>query len=361
MRHYLHEANLARHMREDISEPEAITALLEAEAALTGAWNEGPDTEEIENRLNDVAEKTAVIFPPRSNPRLRENVEILAVAIVIAMGFRTYFIQPFKIPTGSMQPTLFGITVNADTTPSLMDRLPLRYLKFITTGKRYIEIRAKQDGRVIERKNNRTRKSYLVIEQAKAGKTRRTSKRFFPGMSRLEPDGALVQKGDLLAQGEVVSGDHIFVDKVRYNFTKPKRGQIVVFRTEAIKHPQIQVNDHYIKRLAGMPGEEISIDPPHLYVREKKILEPAPFRRMVEDVEGGYGRGYQLAKRSSLPGKLAKPGQVYRIPEDGFLPLGDNTDFSLDGRYFGAVPLDSLIGPAFAVYWPFGPRWGKAR
>src|ERR1043166_3545330 len=48
-------------------------------------------------------------FPPRKHQWLRENVEVLLVAVVVAMAVRTYFLQPFKIPTGSMQPTLYGV------------------------------------------------------------------------------------------------------------------------------------------------------------------------------------------------------------------------------------------------------------
>ena len=47
---------------------------------------------------------------PYPNAAWRENIEVLLVAIAVAMAIRTFFIQPFKIPTGSMQPTLFGIT-----------------------------------------------------------------------------------------------------------------------------------------------------------------------------------------------------------------------------------------------------------
>ncbi len=45
---------------------------------------------------------------PYPNATIRENVEVLLVALAVAMGIRTFFLQPFKIPTGSMQPTLLA-------------------------------------------------------------------------------------------------------------------------------------------------------------------------------------------------------------------------------------------------------------
>src|SRR5581483_421060 len=52
------------------------------------------------------------------NAGYRENTEVILVAIVVAMAIRTFFLQPFKIPTGSMQPTLYGITsVNLKENP----------------------------------------------------------------------------------------------------------------------------------------------------------------------------------------------------------------------------------------------------
>ena len=57
--------------------------------------------------LQFAAEKWIKPYP---NAGMRENVEVLLVALTVAMAIRTFFLQPFKIPTGSMQPTLFGVT-----------------------------------------------------------------------------------------------------------------------------------------------------------------------------------------------------------------------------------------------------------
>ncbi len=70
---------------------------------------------------------------------LEENVEVMFVAIVIALGLRAYYLQPFRIPTGSMQPTLNGIIgkpLPEDKWPSLPQRLVEKVLR----GRTYVKI-----------------------------------------------------------------------------------------------------------------------------------------------------------------------------------------------------------------------------
>src|ERR1700761_9384558 len=74
--------------------------------------------------LQFAADKNLKAYP---NPGWRENVEVLLVALSVAMAIRTFFLQPFKIPTGSMQPTLFGVNSTPDYSKPMLflDRYPI--------------------------------------------------------------------------------------------------------------------------------------------------------------------------------------------------------------------------------------------
>ena len=104
----------------------------------------------------------------------------------------------------------------------------------------------------------------------------------------------------------------------------------------------------------GLPGETVSIRDRHLVADGRPVTEPFPFRRLTTDPR--Y-RGYVTRPGSRLPTESAE----IRIGAGQFLPFGDNTYSSLDGRYFGPVSEQALVGPSFFVYWPLGPHWGLAR
>ena len=352
VKHALHEARHSRYMREDVADPQDLAELRAAEDEVTSAWS-NRDAPALEKALQRMAEAMRAVVPPRPSPKIRENVEIFAVAVAVAMGFRTYFIQPFKIPTGSMQPTLYGIYVEPDAHKELMDVFPLNIIRLAVFGERYVEVRAKSSGSI----------SLMArTEEGKVVNIGGVPHVIRYGLQEYPLSSPYVQKGQLLASGRVRQGDHIFVNKVLYNFMKPQRGDIFVFSTDRIQYAGIRPDSFYIKRLVGLPGENISIDPPYLKVNGEVVTSPYPFERLVKETDKGYV-GYQLPDPRSylLDAKIVTTSSILRLGPGQYLPFGDNTRSSLDGRYFGAVPEVSIVGPAFMVYWPFGSRWGHVR
>ncbi len=349
VRHLLHESRHLRHMREDVADPSALAAVQAAEDALCEA-RKSRDIRAIEAAADRLSDAMDALAPLRSHPKLRENLEVLLVALVVAMGVRTYFVQPFKIPTGSMQPTLYGITVASQKERRWYDRFPLMLVSLALYGERYQEIRARADG-LVDRRFEESDEAIRIYIGGVPHEIPRQMALF------AQPGYSMVRRGEVIASGRVRLGDHILVNKVRYNFSRPTRGDIFVFSTKGIQYPQIRTDAFYIKRMAGLPGERITLDPPFLYANGTPIREPMPFARL-QNRELGY-HGYQLPKSDGrIPLALGWPGQVLQLSDTQYLPLGDNTLSSLDGRYFGGVERKNIVGPAFMVYWPFGPRWG---
>ena len=348
--HLVHESRHVVHMRGDLLRPEQMEELTRRTDNLKEAWKRR-DPAAVEENAEALSEYILKIVPPRRFAKVTEYVEIFVVALAVAMGFRTYFIQPFKIPTGSMQPTLYGITVGAQFTPRWYDRFPISLVPLTLFGERYTEVRAKVSGQVGSQFANEEEHVVFYVQGVPHPVRKGMTLRFAPG--------DYVAKGQLLAAGRIKLGDHIFVNKVRYNFSRPRRGDISVFSTDGIRYPNIRPNSFYIKRLAGLPGESVAIEPPYLVVNGKKITEPIPFARMVNGRDEGY-IGYTTAReQAAVPVFLGSSGADQTLGEGEYLMLGDNTDHSYDGRYFGAVQREDLVGPAFMVYWPFTRRWGS--
>ena len=141
----LRHAKHLRNMRGDLMS-EADTGRIEsAEQTVREALRLGV-VDRVDEATGALHEVLSQLTPSRRLGSFGENVEIVVVAIVVAMGFRAYFFQPFKIPTGSMQPTLFGIKSEVNGHPTLLDRVPLKYAKWIVTGQMTHVIKAKTGG-----------------------------------------------------------------------------------------------------------------------------------------------------------------------------------------------------------------------
>ncbi len=131
----------------------------------------------------------------------------------------------------------------------------------------------------------------------------------------------------------LMENDRVLVNKFIYHFHEPKRSDIIVFR-----YPGDGKKRDFIKRLVGLPGDEIEIKQGKIYIDGESFPEDSVFRKFYyynrEDWEYG-GEDKKIL-----------------VPENSFFVLGDNSAQSSDSRNWGFVKRKELIGKAFMIYWP---------
>ena len=354
-RHWRHELRRTRALCEDIAAPATIDRVDRALERLEAAQRAGT-SDAFEAACAEAEAAIAAARPPNRKVIWGEHLETVVVALTLAMAIRCFWVQPFKIPTGSMQPTLHGVTFVPQAGRTWRDIPPINWINWALFGEGYVEVRARASGFFAPQGRINADGDFIVF----IDDTPHTIRRNMPTPWRKQP-GDYVQRGEVLASGRMRFGDHVLVNKVVYYFRRPRRGEIIVFDTEGIRHPQIRAQSFYIKRLVGLPGERVQISPPWVMINGERLTEPAVFRRQVEAVAEGY-RGYEWADARVTPRPLlAGPEDAIEVPMDMYLPLGDNTRSSLDGRYFGPIHWRKVVGPAVVVYWPFSKRWGMIR
>jgi len=350
IKEYLSAARHAEHMRSDIADPKDLEALAEAKEQLIHIKKTGDG--DIGNALEQLLKQINNVYPIKNTTGTRENVEVIIVALAAAMAIRAFFFQPFQIPTGSMQPTLNGITTEVQDGSTFTDHQPIRFFKWLLTGASYKEIKAEASGHPYFKKKLTDRDAYYLEIN---GILHRIPDYMREAVLRQkEGNGTLCyknyfKKGDRIVGAKVITGDHILVNKMKYNFMKPQRGDIAVFDTRSIHHEQVRRDTFYIKRMIGLPNETVQIKDREILINGKIIHNPPIFKKMVTDPH--------YAGHSSA-GRLSTPDQKIKLGSDEYLMMGDNTEHSLDGRYFGAVPYRDFQGNAFFVYWPFRSHWG---
>jgi signal peptidase I len=145
-------------------------------------------------------------------------------------------------------------------------------------------------------------------------------------------------------------GDHILVNKFIYGvkipfirntlipISKPQRDDVIVFI-----YPHDTSKD-YIKRVVGLPGDRIEIF-------DRKININGT---LYDDKHGVYA---EVRNEGSL-NMAKKRNRPIIVPENHLFVMGDNRDHSSDSRVWGFVPLKSVKGKAFIIYWSW-PHWKR--
>ncbi|MEC8190673.1 MAG: signal peptidase I [Verrucomicrobiota bacterium] len=403
----LQSAQKVYHFRRDLTSECHLAELDEVVSEVDGlirdkATKEGPLVEAID-RLDTLLRKIGGKIYPKTF--WNDNFEVALVAAIIVIGVRTFFFQPFIIPTNSMFPTYSGMKTvvyeDKNDAPSVITRT----FRFLTLGARHKSLIAKCDGRVQLPMERTTDGSRLYVRQVKGKKwfvfptvlaeytllvggiphTIRVPTDFdmqsalfecFPkadprlirvagGTGYVLDFGHQVSAGDVVLRFDITLGDALFVDRISYHFKRPKPGDPFVFRTGEIPGieggPKNIVDKYYIKRIGGVSGEKLEIKNGALLADGEPRSEVEAFKRN-ERKEGEYnGYVYPIQSDPSNPPQLlTAQGVTTDIPTGSYVALGDNSANSLDSRYWGFVPEKSVIGRAIFIYYPFTKRWGLA-
>lgn len=410
----------------DLLTQEAIGALRTAKTEAREAIRSGANKAELKRQMGKLEETARKWFKPYANPGVRENVKEFLVAVVTILAFTTFFLQLTKIPTGSMQPTLFGITYQdlkgehsvtlkngttlwGDITSEAGDAITLRqgkeerqipknqiaktdsgefelppfwkrFVLYWTTGISYKVLIAPFDGYVRDVGMPQPVFPFIkrqpVIFSSPDGQRIEKLWIWFPPDERLFATGnpghaasgaTIFKKGEPIVKARAVAGDHLLVDRFTYNFRRPQRGEIFVFKTKGIE--DLQQDVLYIKRLVALPNEKVQIgNDRHLRINGERLDAATPrFERVYEGdfhtnspyighVNDTVAR--QFGYSGSIAPLMPDESVVYQVPPKHYLAMGDNTLNSLDSRAWGSVPRENIIGKCWFVYWPFTERFG---
>jgi len=162
-------------------------------------------------------------------------------------------------------------------------------------------------------------------------------------------------------ENTLLVGDYLLVNKLCYGgeglgdhlmpYQKIERGDIIVF------HYPVDPQQHFVKRVIGLPGDKLRLVNKKVFVGGKPIDEP--YVHFLEPPNNLFRDNFP---RTDIPAfgldgkwwlemrKLVEDGQLI-VPEGHYFVMGDNRDDSQDSRYWGFVPRENIIGRPLVIYW----------
>jgi signal peptidase I len=160
-------------------------------------------------------------------------------------------------------------------------------------------------------------------------------------------------------------GDFILVNKFAYGLRlpvlntkivsvgEPERGDVFVFR-----FPENPKED-YIKRVVGLPGDEVTYRNKTLYINGVEVAESevGPYTGPSEAGRSMAGAQVKAEKLGEVEHRIMEIPRVWvghegtwRVPPGHYFAMGDNRDNSADSRFWGFVPEENLVGKAFVIW-----------
>ena len=349
--------------------------------------------------------------------------EMIVLAAIVAGGIRSFFLQPFKIPTNSMWPTYHGMTAEvrapSDPIPSFAERAWGKVTQWsrtiaplsATSGEVLIPVQNTLVGlepipgkqvpdsgilgtgilRGIDRIHSlrigdrgevgiqvpdefTLRGVYLrSFFPTEAALNLSESDRWRRAMTRAEAEGRIlvaggqtyvrtgvsVRAGQPIVNFDILTGDMLFVDKMRYHFVPPAINDPFVFRTGNIAELNRAGEQYYIKRLVGLPGDTLQVVNGKLIRAGQPDFTPgSPIDLNNRKATGQNYFGYlpRCSPADAMPLERART-----LSAEGYFAMGDNSSNSYDSRGWGEVPQNDVVGPAFFILYPFTARAGLAK
>jgi signal peptidase I len=152
----------------------------------------------------------------------------------------------------------------------------------------------------------------------------------------------------------LINGDLLFADKLSFHLRAPERGDIIVLK------PPGDINQDFIKRVIGVPGDTIEIDTSTSSDGSRRasvLIKPAgssSFERLSEPYLSPSDPWTDNGYCCDAAGRATVQPQPLTIPRNEYFVMGDNRNISEDSRTLGLIPRANVVARAWVRIWPAG-------